>query len=148
MASNTTTAPSQCPKRHGGRWRRSMQAEPERAQPYIMRPGEACGPARAVSGSMRLLAGTNQTGGTVTVFEAELDKGGPPLHVHDVHDEMLLVVSGTLLVRLGDETQEVGAGSFAYLPKGVPHAFANPSDTPTRVVAVSTPSGVETFLTE
>jgi quercetin dioxygenase-like cupin family protein len=125
-----------------------MSEPSNRSAPYVLSPGEACGPARAVGGRIRLLAGSQQTGDAVTVFEAELDKGGPPLHVHDVHDESLLVLSGTLLVRVGDETHELGPGAFVWLPKGVPHAFANPSDEPAHVISVSAPSGVETFLTD
>ena len=126
-----------------------MPESASRSAPYFLSPGEECSPARLAGGNMRLLAGRNQTGDTVTVFEGEiLRKGGPPLHVHDVHDEMLLVVSGTLLVRAGDDTQELGPGAFVWLPKGVPHTYANPSDAPVRVVSISAPGGVEAFLTE
>lgn len=50
---------------------------------------------------------------------------GPGRHVHTHEDEGIYVVSGVLTVEVGDERHEVGAESFVWLPREVPHVFAN-----------------------
>src|SRR5579871_2674472 len=49
--------------------------------------------------------------------------GGPPPHVHSREDELFYVLEGTLDILLGDRTYQATAGSLAYLPRGVAHAF-------------------------
>ena len=46
-----------------------------------------------------------------------------PLHRHTREAEALLVLEGVIEYRAGEETYELTAGSFLYLPLGVPHAF-------------------------
>jgi mannose-6-phosphate isomerase-like protein (cupin superfamily) len=50
---------------------------------------------------------------------------GPGRHVHTHEDEGIYVVTGVLTVEVGDERYEVGAESFVWLPREVPHVFAN-----------------------
>jgi mannose-6-phosphate isomerase-like protein (cupin superfamily) len=57
---------------------------------------------------------------------------GAPLHVHPDVDEVLVVVAGTLDVRLGDERCQVGPDHTLAIPRGVPHAFT--AITPARVL--------------
>ena len=59
---------------------------------------------------------------------------GPPLHVHDEDDECLYVIDGHLLVQVGEERHDLGPGCFAWLPRQVPHTFANVSDSPVHLV--------------
>ena len=59
---------------------------------------------------------------------------------------MFYVLEGTLTMRLGDETHELGPGSFACVPPGVVHTFSNPSDTPVRFLNFNTPSGWENYM--
>ena len=47
---------------------------------------------------------------------------GAPLHTHE-DDELIVVLSGTLSVRYGDETHEVGADHTIVVPPNVPHGF-------------------------
>jgi mannose-6-phosphate isomerase-like protein (cupin superfamily) len=67
---------------------------------------------------------------------------GPPLHVHHLEDELVQVLEGTLRIVCGDRDELVGAGGFAFLPRGVPHAFWVVAG-PARLLAVMTPGGVE-----
>lgn len=53
-------------------------------------------------------------------------KGGPPLHVHEQQEEIFFVVSGEFLIQLGEEVFLAKAGDAAFVPRGVPHTFANP----------------------
>ena len=47
----------------------------------------------------------------------------PPLHTHSREDELLYVVQGQLIARVGDARVEVGPGAYAALPRGVPHTI-------------------------
>ena len=43
----------------------------------------------------------------------------------DPMEEIYMVMSGTGLMRVGDEEKEVGPGDATWLPKGLPHSLAN-----------------------
>ena len=53
---------------------------------------------------------------------------GPPLHRHDLEDELFIVLEGELVYRSGDQEFSGGPGSIAHLPRGVPHGFQVVSD--------------------
>jgi quercetin dioxygenase-like cupin family protein len=91
---------------------------------------------------LRVVAATDEA----TVIEGELQPGGGSAwHTHTLEDETILVVEGTLVVDDG-EPREVGAGEAHVLRRGVRHAFANETETPTRVYFVCTPGGLERFF--
>jgi quercetin dioxygenase-like cupin family protein len=97
---------------------------------------------------MRVLAGAADTGGHLTVLEQRAPRGfSPPLHVHDREDTALVVLSGALTVRVGDDEQAVGAGGVAWLPRAVPHTFRVDSDE-VHLLEVATPGGIEGFHIE
>ncbi len=75
-------------------------------------------------------------------------KSGPPLHIHPNADELFYILEGTLLMKNGDELTEVTAGDIVYIPKGVPHTFANMSEEPARFINVFSPCGLADFLEE
>ncbi len=72
---------------------------------------------------------------------------GPPLHVHHAEDELLQILEGRVRIVCGDTDAVVGAGGFAYLPRGVPHTFWVQGDEPARMLAVFTPGGCEGLFT-
>lgn len=91
---------------------------------------------------LRVVAATAE----VTVLEGELQPGGGSTwHTHTLEEETILVVDGTLVVNDG-ERREVGAGDAHVLRRGVRHAFANETETATRVFFVCTPGGLERFF--
>ena len=71
---------------------------------------------------------------------------GPPLHVHDGDDECFYVIDGHLLVQAGEERHDLGPGCFAWLPRQVPHTFANVSASPVHLVGGAVPGGIEEFF--
>ena len=88
-----------------------------------------------------------QSGGALTAFENTVAPGdGPPLHVHAAEDEAWYVLEGDLRFRLGDELRGAPAGSFVFVPRGVPHCFQNVGDAPARILVLFTPSGMERFF--
>ncbi len=60
----------------------------------------------------------------ISVIEHWLPHGaGPPLHVHRNEDEVFHLVSGRMLLRVGDQDIEAGPGDILVAPKGVPHTY-------------------------
>jgi quercetin dioxygenase-like cupin family protein len=90
-----------------------------------------------------------QTGGALTAFESAAAPGeGPPFHRHLREDEAIYVLKGTLRVRLGEDVHEAPAGSFVFMPHGVPHAWQNMGEEPALLLVVFTPAapGMEQFF--
>jgi mannose-6-phosphate isomerase-like protein (cupin superfamily) len=88
------------------------------------------------------------TGGTLYLGENVVPPGflGPPPHYHERLHDMFYVLDGTLTVLVGEETLELGPGSFACVPPGVVHTFSNPADSPVRILNFNTPSGWESYM--
>lgn len=61
---------------------------------------------------------------------------GPGRHVHTHEDEGIYVTHGTLTVEVGNQRYEAGPQSLVWLPRGVPHVFANLGDEEVRTVGV------------
>jgi mannose-6-phosphate isomerase-like protein (cupin superfamily) len=82
-------------------------------------------------------------GGTAFEVEALLPPrlSGPPPHRHRREIETFDVLEGVLRVRLGDETRDLQTGESVTVSPWTLHAFANPSDRPTRIRTVETPAG-------
>jgi mannose-6-phosphate isomerase-like protein (cupin superfamily) len=91
------------------------------------------------------LAGGDRTGGLVTFGQAHLAPrtAGPPRHVHTNEDEAIFVFTGVLTVEVGDRRIEAGPHSLTWLPREVPHVFANLSDEDVWALGVITPAGLE-----
>lgn len=69
------------------------------------------------------------TNGDLTVFEyTGNEKGGPPLHVHAHQDEIFFIVQGEYLFQVGEDKHNLKAGDTIFLPRTVPHAFAQLTD--------------------
>lgn len=76
-----------------------------------------------------VLAGQAQ-GVSVSSSMGILEKGaGAPLHFHEEVDEVIVVVEGTLEVRLGDQKMLVSANQTISVPARTPHAFTALTDS-------------------
>src|SRR4051795_12843847 len=65
-----------------------------------------------------------ETAGVVSVLEAEEPPGfGPPIHVHHDSAEAFYVLEGEYIMYLDDRVFTCPAGSFIFIPLGVPHSF-------------------------
>jgi quercetin dioxygenase-like cupin family protein len=94
-------------------------------------------------------ADAEATGGALALIEAEI----PPHtlvkpHRHLNEDEYSLVIAGNVGVRLGDEEQEIGPGTYLIKPRGIPHALWNAGDEPARVLEIIVPGGFERYFAE
>jgi quercetin dioxygenase-like cupin family protein len=70
-----------------------------------------------------------------------------PMHVHHREDETFFVIDGMARVCVGDEHFELSAGDFAFMPKGVPHAYLVRSPL-LRALVTYAPAGFEAFFLE
>lgn len=102
---------------------------------------------------------TGKDGGFASTFEVVVPPGfDVGAHVHTRAKEFFYVLDGELEVfafepveRTGDHWQDwksaegaqavrAGAGSCMFVPEDCPHAFRNPTDTPTRMLFQSNPA--------
>jgi quercetin dioxygenase-like cupin family protein len=103
----------------------------------------------APAGHLAFKARAEQTDGALTTMESSIPPGqGPPLHVHLDEDELIYVLEGRLLFRLEDDLREAPAGSFVFIPRGLPHTWQNVGETVARFFFGFTPAapGMERFF--
>ena len=94
--------------------------------------------------TIRLLLSGEESAGRFMVSLITLLPGfGPPRHHQPHEDEMFLVVDGEIEVTIGEETQIVGKGDFAYAPPNTTHAFRAVGDRPAMLFSVNSPGGHE-----
>ncbi|MGQ0842738.1 MAG: cupin domain-containing protein [Sporichthyaceae bacterium] len=85
----------------------------------------------------RVIADGTDTAG-IGFGDARIPAGvpGPGRHVHTHEDEAIYVVGGVLTVEVGEHRYEAGPETLVWLPRGVPHAFANLGEEEVRTVGV------------
>lgn len=72
---------------------------------------------------------SKDTDGQLSIFEYIGNaKGGPPLHIHLYQDEIFFVQEGKYKFQVSDETHYLEKGDTIFLPRNVPHAFAQLSE--------------------
>ena len=89
-----------------------------------------------------------ETAGAFLLIE-ELARQGKvtPLHTHPDEAESFWVLEGEVLLHLDGEERMLGAGAFASVPPGVPHAYLVTSDVARLVILVTPGSGaMEAFF--
>lgn len=117
-------------------------------EPVLHREGE--GERHAVGGSSAVIikASGHDTAGSFFLSETTIEPGfpGPPPHRHERLHDMFYVLDGVLTMELGDDTHEIGPGTFVCVPPGVTHTFSNMSDAPVRFLNFNTPAGWENYM--
>jgi quercetin dioxygenase-like cupin family protein len=87
-----------------------------------------------------------ESGGDWAVVEWRVRAGDdPPIHTHTREDETIYVLDGAITAFVGDKQIEVEAGSYAALPKDVPHGLTVRGDE-ARLLVTLEPAGAEYFL--
>ncbi len=90
-----------------------------------------------------------ETDGRYSILEVVAVPGsGPPLHIHHNEDEHFVVLEGTVRFVCGDRTFDAPAGTAFTVPRGVPHAWANLSETDIRMLGTFAPGGIERCFLE
>jgi quercetin dioxygenase-like cupin family protein len=87
---------------------------------------------------------SEETAGVYMMFEVVADpRNGVPMHIYNHEDEHFLILEGTLRLAIGDEPADVPAGAAVTARRGMPHAWANMTDTPVRFLVVFSPGRIE-----
>jgi mannose-6-phosphate isomerase-like protein (cupin superfamily) len=118
------------------------------AEARIVEPGAGAalwfGPNR-----MTVKATAADTGGGFGLLESRIPAGASPaLHVHHGEDESFYVLDGEITFVCGERELHATAGSFVFLPRGVPHTFVVEGDREARVLTLMTPGGGEGFFVD
>ena len=69
-------------------------------------------------------------------------------HVHADEDQICIVFSGRVNVRVGGVESELETGAVQVLPRGIPHELWNAGKTPARLLDLYTPPGMEQRFAE
>ena len=111
--------------------------------PVLTGPGAGHTVTHGGGTSTELKLAGEQSGGDWAVVEWRLSAGDePPIHTHTREDETLYVVEGAITAYVGDQQFEVEAGSYAALPKNVPHGLTVRGDE-VRLLVTLEPAGAE-----
>ncbi|MGN6302556.1 MAG: cupin domain-containing protein [Angustibacter sp.] len=108
------------------------------------------GPATWAMGSLfeHLLTG-HESGNELGVSLVTQPPGvATPLHRHTHESEAFYLLEGTMTYRAGDDVHHLVAGSFIYLPQGIPHAFRVTGSTPVRFLGLTVPGGLLSLYDE
>jgi quercetin dioxygenase-like cupin family protein len=108
------------------------------------------GPATwALGGLFEQLASAAETAGAFGVSLVTQPAGSAtPLHVHTREAEAFYMLDGNLTYQAGEKVHRLSAGSFIYLPCGVPHAFRVSGAGPARFLALVAPGGLMALYDE
>ena len=97
-------------------------------------------------GCWSILADAASTGGSYSVFEAELPQGlGEAPRIHDGIDKAYYMLDGTMEVLADDAVLSLRRGSFAFGPRGCVHAVRVTSGT-ARFLNIHTAPGYERVI--
>src|SRR6058998_2381599 len=89
--------------------------------------------------ALKLLGGA--TGDSIMMFEETVPAGTKStFHLHHDSDEVAYVLSGEVTFLIGDEVTVGGAGAYAFMPRGVPHAWKSTGAETGRVLFLYTPA--------
>ena len=88
------------------------------------------------------------TDNDLAVFEQTglTPKGGPPLHIHPKQDEWFYVIDGEYLFQVGEEKFQMKKGDTIFLPRQVPHAFVQLTETGKMIVSYLPAGKMEAFF--
>jgi quercetin dioxygenase-like cupin family protein len=116
------------------------------SEPVLTGPGSGRTNNSGHGSSAELKLAGEQSGGDWAVVEWHVRSGDePPIHTHTREDETLYVLDGAITAFVGDQTIDVDAGSYAALPKDVPHGLRVRGEE-ARLLVTLEPAGAEYFF--
>jgi mannose-6-phosphate isomerase-like protein (cupin superfamily) len=113
--------------------------------PFSLPPDEG---ERLVFGELTILvrASSEATGGAFSLIEEVPPLVDTPRHVHERDDELFYVLEGEHVFEVGDEEFRVGPGGVVFAPRGIPHAQRRVTPGVGRLMALTTPGGLDGFF--
>ena len=116
------------------------------SEPVLSGPGTGRTVSYGSGSSAELKLAGEQSGGDWAVVEWRVRAGDePPVHSHTREDETVYVLDGAITAYVDGESIEVEAGSYAALPKNVPHGLTVRGEE-ARLLVTLEPAGAEYFL--
>jgi quercetin dioxygenase-like cupin family protein len=116
------------------------------SKPVLSGPGAGRTVSYGSGSSAELKLAGEQSGGDWAVVEWVVRAGDePPVHSHTREDETVYVIDGAITAYVDGENIEVEAGSYAALPKNVPHGVTVRGEE-ARLLITLEPAGAEYFL--
>lgn len=113
------------------------------AQTYKITAGTGLSDFWWKTGRMTMKATGPQTGGSFAQFEVNDPEGtATPMHRHHNEDESFYVVEGEVTLLVDGERIDLGAGDYAYAPRGTTHAYIVRSPQ-ARMLTTLSPAGLE-----
>lgn len=98
---------------------------------------------------VRILAGSEQTAGSLAFFEVRTAPGaGPPLHIHAEEDEFFFVIEGLVKFSIEGKIHVCKPGSFIIAPRGSLHTFVNAGSTTLRMLVTVSPARIDAAFRE
>ena len=92
---------------------------------------------------------SEDSAGACTIFEMNaLPRSGPFFHVHHREDEWYYVLDGEFLFKAGGEEHNLTTGGSIWLPRGIPHVWANTATSDGKLILMCQPGGFEKFFDE
>jgi quercetin dioxygenase-like cupin family protein len=90
----------------------------------------------------------SDTDGRMAIFEqTSLSQGkGTPLHIHNSQDEVFYVMEGAYYFQVGDKKFTMAKGDSIFLPRKVPHAWTQVSESGKMTVVVQPAGMLEEFF--
>jgi quercetin dioxygenase-like cupin family protein len=111
------------------------------AKGFVVGPGGGPVWNMAPGRSAALKMQSGETAESVMAFEEAAPPGTEtPMHLHHDSDEVTYVLSGEFTFKIGDEVTVGGAGTCAFMPRGVPHAWKNTGAEAGRALFLYTPA--------
>jgi quercetin dioxygenase-like cupin family protein len=99
------------------------------------------------SSALKLLGG--ETAESIMLFEETAPVGTETtFHLHHDSDEVAWVLEGEVTMKIGDEVTVGRAGSCAFFPRNVPHAWKNTGSETARILFLYTPAKAGGFFEE
>ena len=119
----------------------------EQVAPFCLNPDE--GNALWYLGGLAVFKITNEQTGSWGLCVETFPAGfASALHTHPTEDSGFYVLSGKMRVRVGEVDAIAVAGSFVWMPRGVPHAFKVEGTEPASWLNIQGPTGDFRRLTE
>ena len=104
---------------------------------------------RFLGGLVTIKTTGEEAGGAFSLAEHLMPAGfAAPPHVHRREDEVLYVLEGEVSFTTEGRTIRGGPGTYVYLPRDIPHAYAVGDDAPARLLVLTAPAGFERFCRE
>jgi uncharacterized RmlC-like cupin family protein len=118
------------------------------SQPLIVRTQDVPGYSQGLGEARILIDGAKSQNKWWLVHSEELPGFMTTLHFHHDTDEYVYVLDGVLSIFTLNQWHDLAPGTFAFLPKGVPHAQGNTSSSPVRFLGAGSPAGFERLFPE